>query len=836
MIVNRPAMGLLAILIAFCGKTPAGAGTPRVEFARAGKALLTVRIGAQASASTRASAEELARQLGRISGGTFEVGVDQPGPAIRVGRTGDFPGLPLTVPFGTEPFDREDYLLRTTVDSLQVIGATDLGVSHGVWDLLHRLGYRQFFPGETWEVVPVAPDLGLAVDERQRPSFHARRIWYNWGLWGYNDEPYREWCERNRMAKGFDLNSGHAYDGIIAAHRQTFLDHPEYLAELGGKRELRADAKFCVANPGLRELVVNHAIAHFRAHPEADSISMDPSDGGGWCECGECARIGSPSDRVVTLANEVAAACEQAGLRSKYVGIYAYNHHARPPGIHVHPHVIPSATTAFIGGGLSFDEVVAGWQKQGATLGCYDYLSVVDWDWNLPRGGAGARVPRLAAFLPKLHAQGVRFYDAESGDCWGPCGLGYYLTARMLWDTNESAQVPALIEDFVDRCFGSAREPMREFYRLINEDHQLRSTSDLVGRMYRLLDDARRRTGDPRVLTRLDHLVLYTRHAELYAAHAAGQGGVEPVVRHAYRMRKTMMVHSYGLWSRLVSQQAALDPAHPWKDDRPFAADEIATFVREGVARHTPSEPGFEGVEFSNHLVPATPLGLPEVAPGHFPGESQDQQRYYVWLPEGAGGIDLSVTVTKVWANRIPKLSLHSPAEVTLAPVDTVESHRPDGKLNLIRLTTPHAGLHWIQSLDGGDFTRIGWPAGLPVVVESGIHSPAVKSQFRGEWTLHAYVPKGTRVIGGWSSKVENWAPPPAGRLVDPSGRVAHDFGAAGEGWFRVEVPAGQDGKLWKFDQCVGQRLLMTIPPILARTSAELLLPEEVVARDRASP
>ena len=51
-----------------------------------------------------------------------------------------------------------------------------------------------------------------------------------------------------------------------------------------------------------------------------------------------------------------------------------------------------------------------------------------------------------------------------------------------------------------------------------------------------------------------------------------------------------------------------------------------------------------------------------------------------------------------------------------------------------------------------------------------------------------------------------------------------------------MEVPAGQDGKLWKFDQCVGQRLLMTIPPILARTSAELLLPEEVVARDRASP
>jgi hypothetical protein len=107
--------------------------------------------------------------------------------------------------------------------------------------------------------------------------------------------------------------------------------------------------------------------------------------------------------------------------------MYAYNQHAAPPKGRVHPNVIPSATTAFIGGGLTFDQVVAGWQARGATMGVYDYLSVVDWDWNLPRGGAAARLRHVAEFLPKIHAMGVRFYDAESGDCWGPCGLGYYL-------------------------------------------------------------------------------------------------------------------------------------------------------------------------------------------------------------------------------------------------------------------------------------------------------------------------------------------------------------------------------------------------------------------------
>jgi hypothetical protein len=252
---------------------------------------------------------------------------------------------------------------------------------------------------------------------------------------------------------------------------------------VGGKRESRPDVKFCVSNPGLRQLVVGHAVRHFRQRPQADSISMDPSDGGGWCECDACARMGGVSDRVVTLANDVAEAVNGLGLGPKYVGIYAYNQHAAPPAVRVHPSVIPSAATAFIGGGYTFDQVVAGWQERGATLGVYDYLSVVDWDWNLPRGAAASRPSHVAKFIPGVHRKGVRFYDAESGDCWGPCGLGYYVAGRVLWDVSEAGRLEALVEDFLDKAFGGAKEPMREFYRLITEDTQRRPPSDLLGRM-----------------------------------------------------------------------------------------------------------------------------------------------------------------------------------------------------------------------------------------------------------------------------------------------------------------------------------------------------------------
>ena len=51
-------------------------------------------------------------------------------------------------------------------------------------------------------------------------------------------------------------------------------------------------------------------------------------------------------------------------------------------------------------------------------------------------------------------------------------------------------------------------------------------------------------------------------------------------------------------------------------------------------------------------------------------------------------------------------------------------------------------------------------------------------------------------------------------------------------GFHSIPVPAGQAGKLWKFHQCTGRRLLLTVPPFLARSGAELLLPRTVVARD----
>ena len=147
-----------------------------VRLAHEGRALLPVVVGEKASTATKATAAELAGLLTRISGATFVVEPGDGSRGIVVGTVADFGKLPFAVEFGTGPFAREDYVLRSEKDGVWLVGASALGAEHASWDLLHRLGHRQFFPGETWEVVPETRALAIEVDVKESPSFHARRI------------------------------------------------------------------------------------------------------------------------------------------------------------------------------------------------------------------------------------------------------------------------------------------------------------------------------------------------------------------------------------------------------------------------------------------------------------------------------------------------------------------------------------------------------------------------------------------------------------------------------------------------------------------------------------
>ena len=794
----------------------AATGAKATTIAADGKARMPVVVGAQASERVRAAAGQLADYLARIAGAKFEVVTGDGATGLAVGVAGKLAVKGIA--------DRERYVLKSHARGVRVSGATEAAVEHAVWDLLYRLGHRQFFPGKTWEVVPNSPNLDITVDADERPDYLARRIWYGYGMWDYNRRPYADWCARNRATMGFDLRTGHAYDGLIRANKAAFEAHPEYYGLADGKR---TSTKICIGNPKLRKLIVDHAVAYFRKHPQADSISMDPSDGGGWCQCRACAALGSVSDRALTLANAVAREAQ-----GKYVGMYAYSQHSPPPSKRVHPNVIISIATGFIRGGYTVDELIAGWSRQGATLGVREYYNVNVWHRDLPGAGRGTDLAYLKRTITHFHAKGARFMSAESGDSWGPCGLGYYLAARMLWDVDEARRVDAIVDDFLTRAFDSAKKPMGEFYRLIDGANGPMLCDDLLGRMYRLLDEALLLSRKRQVRARVRDLVLYTRYVELFRAYrdakgAARQAAFERLIRFAYRMRKTMLIHVRALYRDLVrrDKQVAIpdgatwnvpEAKNPWKTSRPFGDDELKRFVADGIAKHKIAD--IRPVDFGLDLVPAAPLKLPKVETGTTGGHGRGVQTFYTWVDKPPVGIKLQVT-----GGLIAHYRDRGNAKVDLwrvgddKRVDHGES-APDGVERTIVLTARRAGLHKITVCDGHDATRVRWPAGMPMTVVSSRREPG---NLLTGWSLYFYVPKGTRVVGLFADG--------RGTLRDADGRTVLTFDGRRAGYHSIPVPKGQAGRLWKFHQCTGRRLLLTVPPFLARSGEELLLPRAVV-------
>jgi hypothetical protein len=841
-------VGLVSCLVGSSGCLSRKA--PKVLLSENGRALHAIVVSNGASKRTHEVAKELSKYLGRITGGDFEIKEGDGTRGIALGNYKDFPKLELEDIFDPEDLTRRDeYLIRTHRNGVYLIGATDIAAQHAAWDLLYRLGYRQFFPTETWEIVPEKPDLSINLDAFEKPDFYNRNA--PEGPSGSDDKLWLRWQDRNRMTSFLILNSFHSYNGIIDRNKEAFDQNPEFLALVGGKRGGGLGDKFCISNKDLRRLVVKDAERRIEDNPDANSISMEPSDGGDWCECEACKEMGSISDRVVILANEVAEAINKMGYGQKYVGIYAYNLHSPPPDIDVNPNVIVSIATSFIRGGYTLKELIEGWSERTKMLGIRDYHDVFKWSQALPRKALGGNVKYLKENIPYFHEKGAWFIESEGSDSWGANGLGFYLSAHLLWDLDAVEKVEELINDFLDKSFGEAREPMGRFYHMIAEDYDTQRTEeDLLANMYGYLKEARELTEDLKVLARLDELALYTRYVELWFRFASADRGEEArekaaqeVYQHAYRMQNTMMVYIEALYRYLrqrgvnipnevypgpLSVGRTLKDEKPWKSSEPFTNKEITQIIEDGVASYKKDEMEFELISFSEDLEPAAEkLNLRKVSTGDMGGGSH---KLFTWFRPDNKQLTLEVTggLIKNYRNRgNVQFKLYSPQEATLDPVDIDKSVPPDGEKYKIVLESPYEGLHKLDWSDGGDQTHLEWIEGTPMTVRSSMDDPA---RLGNNFRLYFYVPKGTKTVGGYTTQKDI-------QINDSEGNKVLDLnnvdGSAG--YFNISVPVGQDGTLWELKCAKGTVSLMTVPPYLARNEKELLLPKEVVKADKSN-
>ena len=583
-------ISILLLACALC--MPALAGET-CRLASDGKALVPIVVSAKANASVRHTAEELRDMLKRITGAAFTIQTGDGSTGLAVGMVGDFPTLAAdkreSVAMHKDGGDltmrvtlMQSYVLQSHAKGLQVIGASELAVEYGMWDLLYRLGYRQFFPGDIWEVVPHATYLELSVDTLEIPDYYDRRIccmgqtqWWDWfmknrltlhGFWG-SRKPYLPDMPV-KWKKNFVENS-HAYSYIVRDYADVFKAHPEWMALSNGERG--KSTFLCISQPGLRDFIANYAVSYLEKNPDEWSISLEPTDGNGWCECDQCKAMGKISNRPVLLANTAAEAIDKRFPNEvKLVGMYGYGMHWQPPDLKVNDRVVVTVTTSTLcsgeGNNPPMDERLTGWAKQAKHVGVYDYWALFAWGGWTPGHSPAGNPKYLADVIPHYHDLGARVWLSEADDCWGACGLGYYLSTRLFWDVKDGKRAKAIVDDFLDRAFGPAKEPMRAYFKAIDGSHgsspgNPNAIRGRVTQMYPALLRARALARDPAMRKRVDQFLLYTRFMELFYQYYYAQERhdlhlqgvtdndvrevVKTFMRFAYQIRNTDMVN-YG--------------------------------------------------------------------------------------------------------------------------------------------------------------------------------------------------------------------------------------------------------------------------------------------------
>ncbi len=285
--------------------------------------------------------EDLRHYLGKITGLKVELA-----PSDTAGKFAIYVGdvaanADLRPIIEREQLGREGFVLDVSPKGVRILGGGKFGTAYGVYELLERLGVRWLFPGTWGEVVPQNATLSLPAGRvTDKPGFLFRRMAVNYSydprLYMYDRKEYPQvsalssvaaraatdeigaWKRRNRQnTSGF---FGHSN---LISTKQYGRDHPEWFAQIDGKRQLDPENwKLCHSNEAMVQQALRDVLADIKKrkaltkpqiddglkHLQADYfiISVSPTDGGGFCRCDQCQKMGSISDRLQIFANTIA--------------------------------------------------------------------------------------------------------------------------------------------------------------------------------------------------------------------------------------------------------------------------------------------------------------------------------------------------------------------------------------------------------------------------------------------------------------------------------------------------------------------------------------------------
>jgi len=292
-------------------------------------------------------------------------------------------------------------------------------------------------------------------------------------------------------------------------------------------------------------------------------------------------------------------------------------------------------------------------------------------------------------------------------------------------------------------------------------------------------------------------------------------------VKHCYRMRHTGMVDAKAVYvytgpydDRQVDVPTNCawrvpEPDNPWKSSEPFTAGEIATMVEQGAAHNAVVE-----YEVFHHTTDLVPSGLPTAPRGTF-GVRLGPNHFLLWATNGhLPEVTFSTGHSNTNRGGV-RWDLLTP-DGALLESGVVPPDRADHTVSFHGTTD---GLHHLRYEDQGAGTQISWPPGATAV---GFADKRRYQYGIGMLGLYFYVPQGTTQIVAWVASMSSVT------LCDASGRSTKCTLDRWPGLVVVDVSDDQDGQAWSVAGNVnGQFILVNVPPYLALSPDELLIPRE---------
>jgi hypothetical protein len=466
-----------------------------------------------------------------------------------------------------EDYRWDGYGMDVEPGRVTIRAATTRGLLYGAYEILEDLGCSWVYPGKE-EIVPKSKTLSLAAGHTVRtPVIEHRGL----ALYGFDQDSVvlggeiLDWMAKNRYNLLLTSEDRPSDSGKSAAHdtrwrqvadvllpevqkrgfvlelsehstrlffpRTLFDEHPDWFAM--NSKGVRGPGQMCYSNPDGVEYYANRQAEYAARHPEISILGTWPLDGGGYCQCSNCAKPDAVFKMVAKVAEKVRRVRPDVTVEH-----LAYKDATYPVPTTI---PVPENVSVLLCGRtdqLARDWVAATEQARGAYY--FEYRTGDNWYWAANVWLRPGYVRDTAKTSADIGFRGVVSLFLPIQNWWRSC-FNFYFMGRSYWDPGLS--LDGELRNYCAAYYGRESDRVHDLFKLMTDglenDELLKSqrawahawpeeetklldpeglarSTNAAGEILAKLAQAEKENHDPIIARRLSRIRMYVEYFQLY--------------------------------------------------------------------------------------------------------------------------------------------------------------------------------------------------------------------------------------------------------------------------------------------------------------------------------